>query len=226
MVEKQFIKGNLYIVATPIGNLEDITLRALKVLKAADLIACEDTRRTRILTEKYAITKPLVSFYSHNQIKRLDYLLEKLRNGESIALVSDAGTPGISDPGYAIIRASIDNGINVESIPGPSALISALVSSGKPANKFVFEGFLSNKAGQRRKRLRELKNETRTIILYESPHRLLKLLNDIADILGDRDIVLARELTKKFEEIKRGRVRAAIEHFTNVPPKGEFVIIL
>jgi len=224
--KRRISKGELLIIATPIGNLEDITIRAINSLKSVDIIACEDTRRTRILTAHYSISKPLVSFYSYNKVKRLDSLISHLLNGKTIGLVSDAGTPGISDPGYTIIKAAIDKGIKVSSIPGPSALISALVSSGKPTHKFLFEGFLSNKSAQRRRRLADLKKEERTVILYESPHRLLKLLKDILDVLGDAEIVCARELTKKFEEIKRGKVSEIIEYFTGFKPRGEFVVIL
>ena len=220
------LTGTLYVIATPIGNLEDITIRAINTLKSIDMIACEDTRRTRILTERYGINKQLVSFYSYNQMRKTSYLIEELKKGKNIGLVSDAGTPGISDPGYVVIKAAIENEIPVESIPGPAALISALVVSGKPTNKFIFEGFLSNKSGQRRKRLNELKAESRTIIIYESPHRIEKLLKDILDVFGDRNIACVRELTKKFEEIKRGKVSEIVEAFTQKPPKGEFIVIL
>ncbi len=226
MVEGADIAGKLFVIATPIGNLGDITIRAVNTLKAVDLIACEDTRRTRILTQEYGINKPLISFYSYNKVKRLDYLIEQLKKGRAVGLVSDAGTPGISDPGYTIIKRAIESNVPVESIPGPTALINALILSGKPTNKFVFEGFLSNKSGQRRKQLNNLKKETRTIILYESPHRLLKLLNDIFQILGDRHVVCARELTKKFEEIKRGKVSEIIEHFSKNRPRGEFIVVM
>lgn len=225
-MEERNITGKLFVIATPIGNLQDITIRAVNTLKAVDLIACEDTRRTGILTREYGINKPLISFYSYNKIKRLDYLIAQLKKGRTVGLVSDAGTPGISDPGYTIISRAIENNIPVESIPGPTALIDALVISGRPTNKFVFEGFLSSKSEQRRKQLNKLRKETRTIILYESPHRLLKLLNDILEILGDRQIVCARELTKKFEEVKRARVSELIEHFGKSKPRGEFIVVL
>jgi len=225
-VETKGIVGKLYIIATPIGNLDDITLRAINTLKKVDFIACEDTRRTGVLLKKYDITKRLISFYSYNKIKRLDNLISLLKEGRLIGLVSDSGTPGISDPGYALIKAAIDNNIPVESIPGPVALINALVVSGKPTNKFVFEGFLSNKSQARRRRLTELKNEKRTIIIYESPHRILRLLNDIFDIFGNTQLVCARELTKIFEEIKRGRASELIEYFTKNRPRGEFIVII
>lgn len=225
-METKGIVGKLYIIATPIGNLDDITLRAINTLKKVDFIACEDTRRTGVLLKKYDITKRLISFYSYNKIKRLDNLISLLKEGRLIGLVSDSGTPGISDPGYALIKAAIDNNIPVESIPGPVALINALVVSGKPTNKFVFEGFLSNKSQARRRRLTELKNEKRTIIIYESPHRILRLLNDIFDIFGNTQLVCARELTKIFEEIKRGRASELIEYFTKNRPRGEFIVII
>jgi len=218
--------GTLFIVATPIGNLEDITIRAINTLKSVDIIACEDTRHTSILTQRYDIHKPMVSFYSYNQIKRVDQLINELMGGKNIALVSDAGTPGISDPGFTIIRAAINNGITVSSIPGPSAVIAGLVISGKPTDKFVFEGFLSNKSSQRQKRLQELKQETRTIVLYESPHRILKLLEDINTIMEDREVVCIRELTKKFEEVKRGKASEIKDHFSAKRPQGEFLVIL
>ncbi|MDD5439029.1 MAG: 16S rRNA (cytidine(1402)-2'-O)-methyltransferase [Candidatus Omnitrophica bacterium] len=219
-------KGTLYIVATPIGNLEDITLRAIGTLKAVDAIACEDTRHTGILLQHYDIHKPLISFYSYNQIKKVDFLICELNNGKNIALVSDAGTPGISDPGYTIIRAAINNDIGVSVIPGPSAAIACLAVSGKPTDKFIFEGFLSNKPSQRQKRLRELKDEERTIVIYESPHRILKLLDDIQEIMGGREVVCGRELTKKFEEVKRGTAADLKAYFAEKGPKGEFVVIL
>lgn len=221
------MQNKLFIVATPIGNLEDITFRAIKILKNVDIIACEDTRHTKILLNAYNINKPLVSFYSYNQIKKTDYLITELKNGKNIALVSDAGMPGISDPGYVIIKEAIKNEINLEVIPGASALITALVASGKPTNKFVFEGFLSNKSSQRRKRLEELKKELRTVVIYESPHRLLKLIQDIIDIMGeDKEMVCAREMTKKYEEIIRCKAIKMLEIFSKNLPRGEFVIVI
>jgi len=205
--------GTLYIVSTPIGNLEDITLRAIRILKEADLIACEDTRHTRILTSRYNIRTPLTSYFAYNKIQKGDILLEKLKNGANIALVTDAGTP-------------IENNISVNGIPGPTALIAALSVSGRPTHKFVFEGFLSNKSSQRRKRLKELLNEERTMVLYESPHRITKMLEDLAEIFGDREIVLARELTKKFEEIRRDPAAKLLDHFRSTKPRGEFIIII
>lgn len=218
--------GTLYIVATPIGNLEDITLRAIETLKSVDLIAAEDTRHTRILLDRYQIKTPTTSYFEYNKIQKTEYLLKILEEGRSVALVSDAGTPGISDPGYRIIRMCIDNAIPVIPVPGPSGLVTALTISGKPTDKFTFEGFLSNKGAKRKNQLTKLKEEGRTAVLYESPHRILKLLADILEVYGDIDICLARELTKKFEEVRREKVSASIEHFTTHPPKGEFIVII
>lgn len=218
--------GTLYIVSTPIGNLKDITFRAIEILKSADLIAAEDTRHTKILTSHYGIGTPLTSYFEHNKITKGDYLMRLLKEGKDIALVSDAGTPGISDPGSNIIQRAIENDIKVEQIPGPSAVIAALVVSGMPSGKFIFEGFLPNKPGARKNRLKEFLNEKRTVIFYESPHRLIKALNDIYEIFGDIKIVCARELTKKFEEIRRENVSALIGHFTKNKPLGEFIICL
>ena len=217
--------GTLFIVSTPIGNLKDITLRAIEVLKQVDLIAAEDTRRTKILTSHYGIKAPLTSYFQHSRIKKLDSLIRLLKEGKNIALVSDAGTPGISDPGFVIIRKALEEGITVLPIPGPAAFLTALSVSGLPTNKFVFEGFLSSKSSQRRKRLKELAGEKRTVIIYESPHRLLKTLNDMLEILGDTHIVCARELTKKFEEIRREKVSESLRHFSNTKILGEFIII-
>lgn len=218
--------GKLYIVSTPIGNLKDITFRAIETLKEVDLIACEDTRHTKKLLSHYAIARPLTSYFEHNKIKKGEYLMRLLKEGRKIALVSDSGTPGISDPGFNIIRLAIENGMPVIAIPGPCAFISALVLSGMPTDSFLFQGFLSYKKAKRRKQLEFLKQEKKTIILYESPHRLLKTLGDILDILGDRHIAITRELTKLFEEILRLKVSSAIQHFTANPPRGEFVLII
>jgi len=217
--------GTLYIVATPIGNLQDITLRAIEVLKEVDVIAAEDTRHTKILTGRYGIKTQLTSYFQYNQVKKTDFLIDLLKKGQDVALVSDSGTPGISDPGFTVIKKAIEEGIAVIPIPGPSSFLTALSVSGLPTNKFAFEGFLSNKSAHRRKQLEELKEEERTIIIYESPHRLLKTLNDILEIMGDIHIVCARELTKKFEEIRREKVSRAIEHFLRGKILGEFIII-
>ena len=218
--------GILYIVSTPIGNLGDITLRAIETLKSVDLIACEDTRHTRILLDRYQIRTPTTSYFEYNKVKKTDYLVRVLKEGRSVALVSDAGTPGISDPGYKVIRACIDRAIPVVPIPGASALLTALVASGKPTNSFTFEGFLSPKPIKRKNQLKALKEEGRTVVLYESPHRILKLLTDLLEVYGDMEIVLARELTKKFEEIRRGKVSAELENLHKRGPKGEFIVII
>ncbi|MBN1526172.1 MAG: 16S rRNA (cytidine(1402)-2'-O)-methyltransferase [Candidatus Omnitrophica bacterium] len=218
--------GTLYVVATPIGNLADMTLRAIETLKSVDLIAAEDTRHTKILMDRYGITTPTTSYFEYNKLKKADYLLKVLKEGRSVALVSDAGTPGISDPGYKIIRMAIDQGIQVSSIPGPAAVIAALTVSGKPTDSFTFEGFLSNKPGKRKNQLAKLRDEGRTVVLYESPHRIMKLLDDILEVYGDTQLVLAREVTKKFEEIQRDKASALIAHFKAHKPLGEFIVII
>lgn len=218
-------QGTLYIVSTPIGNLEDITYRAVKTLQKVGLIAAEDTRRARILLNAYGVTTTLTSYHSYNIPQKTPKLVEKLLTGQDIALVSDSGTPGISDPGSVLISESIKNNITVTAIPGPAAFVTGLVLSGKPTNKFVYEGFLSNKKSKRRKQLEKLKEEDRTVVLYESPHRVIKFLEDFLEVVGDKEIVVARELTKKFEEIKRGTARALLAEFTDKGPKGEFTII-
>ncbi|MCX5679081.1 MAG: 16S rRNA (cytidine(1402)-2'-O)-methyltransferase [Candidatus Omnitrophica bacterium] len=220
------MSGTLYIVATPIGNLEDITFRAVDTLKKVDLIAAEDTRHTKILLDRYGISKPMTSYFAHSKVQKTEYLISVLKEGRSVALVSDAGTPGISDPGYKIIRTAIDNGIMVVPIPGPSGLVTALTASGKPTDSFTFEGFLSNKSGKRKNQLKKLKDEGRTAVIYESPHRIVKLLDDILKVYGDIEIVLAREMTKKFEEIRREKTSEAIIHFKSSQPKGEFIVVI
>ncbi|MDD5496177.1 MAG: 16S rRNA (cytidine(1402)-2'-O)-methyltransferase [Candidatus Omnitrophica bacterium] len=218
--------GTLYVVSTPIGNLKDITLRAIETLKSVDLIAAEDTRHTKILLDRYSINTHTTSYFEYNKVQKADYLLKILNEGKSVALVSDAGTPGISDPGYKIIRLCIDNGIGVVPIPGPSALLTALTISGKPTDKFAFEGFLSNKSARRKNQLKKLKSEERTVVLYESPHRILKLLEDIIEVYGDMQLVLAREVTKKFEEVRREKASLLLEHFKKAKPRGEFIVII
>jgi 16S rRNA (cytidine1402-2'-O)-methyltransferase len=215
----------LYIISTPIGNLEDITLRAIRLLKEVDLIAAEDTRKTGILTKYYGINTEMTSYHSHNIRSKTPELIKKLEEGKNIAVVSDSGTPGISDPGSVLVAESIKRNIPVTAVPGAAAIISALVLSGKPTHKFVFEGFLSNKKVRRRKQLETFKDEERTVILYESPHRIIKFLDDFRDIFGEKEVVLARELTKKFEEVRRGPARHHLQHFSQHPPKGEFVVV-
>jgi 16S rRNA (cytidine1402-2'-O)-methyltransferase len=218
----------LYIVATPIGNLSDITLRALEVLRSVDLIACEDTRQTLKLLNHYQIQKPLTSYYEHNKLSKGDYLIKLLKEGKNIALVSDSGTPGISDPGFHIVKLALENDIAVSPIPGASALAAALSVCGIPANRFVFEGFLPIKSGARKKKLQELSKLDKTIILYESPYRFLKLLDEIKVVFGDAEVTVAREITKKFEEIKKGAIGSVISYYQSNKDKvkGEFAVIL
>jgi 16S rRNA (cytidine1402-2'-O)-methyltransferase len=216
----------LYIVSTPIGNLADISLRAIEVLKTVDLIACEDTRHTKILLDHYAIKTPTTSFFQHNRFTKGEHLLKLLKDGKNIALVSDAGTPGILDPGYNLINLAITNSIPMTLIPGPTALVNGLVLSGKPAHKFIFEGFLPNKPISRRNRLKELAKLEYTIVLYESCHRILDTLSAIQEIWPDQEVAVSRELTKKFEETLRARPEAIIEHLKAHSYKGEFVIII
>jgi 16S rRNA (cytidine1402-2'-O)-methyltransferase len=218
-------QGTLYLVATPIGNLEDITYRAVKVLSSVDLIAAEDTRKTKILLYHYHISKPMISYYSYNEQVRAPQLIEKLLSGQSIALVSDAGTPGISDPAFHIVQQALERGIAIIPIPGPTAFIAALIAGGLPTDRFVFEGFLPQKKGRKTK-LEFLKTELRTIVIYESPHRIIKTLTDIQIYIGDRNVVVARELTKKFEEIVRGPLHSVLSELSRKSPKGEYVIIL
>lgn len=219
-------KGTLYLCATPIGNLEDITIRALTVLKECDLIAAEDTRHTRKLLARYNIHTSLTSYHAHNEKKKSEKLIEKLLQGQNVAVVSDAGMPGISDPGAEIVQLALEQNIAVVPIPGASAGIAALVVSGLPSARFVFEGFLpANKKGRRR-HLENLANENRTMVFYEGPHRLINTLEDMYKILSDRRLAVARELTKKHEEIFRGTLSAAINYFKQNTPRGEFTLVI
>jgi 16S rRNA (cytidine1402-2'-O)-methyltransferase len=217
--------GILYIVSTPIGNLEDISFRALNILSNVDRIACEDTRKTAILLNHYNIHKPLISYYSYNEVRRVPDLIEKLLQGSSIALVTDAGTPGISDPATILVREALAKKIKIVPIPGSSALLAAIIVSGFSIDSFVFEGFLPHKKG-RQSRLEELRSETRTIVIYESPHRLFKTLQQLYDVLGDRQIAVCRELTKKFEEVIRGRLSVVLKELKNKTPRGEYVLVI
>jgi 16S rRNA (cytidine1402-2'-O)-methyltransferase len=216
----------LYIVATPIGNLKDITYRAVDVLRSVSLIACEDTRHTRILLDHYGITTPTTSFFQHNRITKAEYLIAALKEGRDVALVSDAGMPGVLDPGYNIINRAVQEKIPVTVIPGPCALINALVLSGKPAHAFHFEGFLPPRSQARRNRLAKLKEREETVVLYESCHRIIATLEDISAVFPEKEIVVARELTKKFEEVVRGPAHELARQMKDAKPKGEFCIIL
>lgn len=218
-------KGSLYIVSTPIGNLEDITLRAVETLSQVDLIAAEDTRKTKTLLEHFNIRKPLVSYFSYNEAKRTPELVAILKKGNSIAVVSDAGTPGISDPAFRIIHSALEERIPVVSIPGPTAFLTALIVSGLPAERFIFEGYLPTKKGRMTK-LERLRSIKYTLILFEAPHRLLRTLHDLRKTLGDRNITVARELTKIFEEIFRGTFSSAIFKYSTHPVRGEFVLVI
>ncbi len=217
--------GTLYVVGTPIGNLEDISLRALRVLREVDLIAAEDTRTTRKLLARYGIETPLTSYHEHNKLTKLDYLLETLRQ-KDVALVSEAGMPGLSDPGYELIRAAIERGIPVVPVPGPSALVTALVVSGLPTDSFVYLGFLPRRREERRRLLESVARERRTLVAFEAPHRLLATLADLKEVLGDRRIAIARELTKVHEEVWRGTTDEALARFEEAPPRGEFTLVI
>jgi 16S rRNA (cytidine1402-2'-O)-methyltransferase len=217
--------GTLYVVSTPIGNLADITYRAVAVLQQVDLIAAEDTRTSRVLLRHYGITTAITSYHDFNESKAAPGLIRQLKQGLAIAVITDAGTPGISHPAYYLIRMAVQENLSVCAIPGATALIPALVLSGLPSERFVFEGFLPVKKG-RQKRLQHLQSESRTSIFYESPHRLLRTLQDLYDVCGDRPAAIARELTKKFEQVLRGSLAALLVQAANIPLKGEFVIIL
>lgn len=219
--------GILYIVGTPIGNLEDMSFRAVKILQSVDLIAAEDTRHTGRLLQHFQVTSPQISYHDHNRNGRIPELLEKLHQKKAIALVTDAGIPGISDPGYELVKACIEAGITVVPIPGASAVITALSAAGLPTDRFVFEGFLPAKGKERKERLEFLTSETRTIIFYEAPHRLRQTLQNLAEVLGtEREIVLARELTKLHEEFWRGDIGGAIAHYTERQPQGEYTLVV
>jgi len=216
----------LYIVGTPIGNLKDLSFRAIEVLKSVDLIACEDTRHTKILLDHYAISTPTTSFFQHNRFKKADYILDLLKAGKNVALVSDAGTPGILDPGYNLINLAVKNNLGMTFIPGAAAFVNALVISGKPAHEFYFGGFLINRTQARKNQLEKLKKFGCTLIFYESCHRILASLKDIGMVFGEQDIVVARELTKKFEEIIRGTPEFVLKKLSENKPRGEFVIVI
>ena len=218
-------KGIVYVVSTPIGNLSDITFRAIEILKSVPLIAAEDTRKTKILLNHYKITTPLISYYEHNHFSRIDRIIAHLEDGKDIAVVTDAGTPGVSDPAYKLIRDAIAIGVKVESIPGASATLAALISSGLPTDRFIFEGFLPPKKG-RKKRLFALEQESATIIFFENPKRMKRTLNDILENIGNRPAVVCRELTKLYEEIIRGTVDELLAYFSKHDVKGECVLLI
>ncbi|HEX4638959.1 MAG TPA: 16S rRNA (cytidine(1402)-2'-O)-methyltransferase [Chthoniobacterales bacterium] len=216
----------LYVVATPIGNLGDLTFRALEILKDVDLVAAEDTRHSGILLKHYQIAKPLISFHEHNEAMRTAQLVERLAAGEKIALITDAGMPGVSDPGARLIRECIKRGLDFTIVPGPSSILTALVGSGFSAERFFFAGFLPNKSGGRERELRSAAAREETTIFFESPYRLTKTLKASIDILQDRQLCVARELTKKFEEFRRGRAAELLAHYEAHPPKGEIVLLI
>ncbi len=216
----------LFLVSTPIGNLEDITLRALSVLKSVDLIACEDTRHTRRLLDHFGISKPTISYHEHNEQARAQELVQRLASGESIAIVTDAGTPGISDPAYRVVLAAIEHGIAVVPIPGAVALVTGLVASGLPTDSFLFAGFLPVKKMARRTKLEELKTERATLVFYEAPHRIRETLADALEVLGDRQASLARELTKLHEQFIRGTLSDLVAHFDTHQPRGEMTLVI
>lgn len=218
--------GTLYVVATPIGNLADITLRAIQVLKDVELVACEDTRHTHKLLKHFGIETKSISYHEHNEQQRTDELIQKLKQGANVAVVSDAGTPLINDPGFRIVRACIEQGISVVPVPGPSALISALAVAGLPTDEFFFGGFLPSRTGARKARLRELTAVPGTLVFYEAPHRLSATLNDALEILGEREAVVCRELTKLHEETRRGRLSKLAQHYSNEEPRGEIVLLI
>lgn len=225
-MKEQKSAGKLTVVPTPVGNLEDMTFRAIRILKEADAVLAEDTRTTSLLFQKFEISNKLIAHHQNNEHKTVEHLVEEIKHGKHFALVSDAGTPGISDPGFLLIRACVQNNIEVECLPGPTAFVPALVSSGFPCEKFVYEGFLPQKKG-RESRIKKIADEDRTVVLYESPHRLIKALEQFKSFFhADRKIAVCRELSKKFEEIVRGNCDELIHHFTTHPIKGEFVLVI
>lgn len=217
--------GTLFLVATPIGNLEDITMRALRVLREVRLIAAEDTRHTQHLLTHYQIATPCISYHEHNKLARLDAILAALGEGD-VALVSDAGTPGVSDPGYELVCACIAAGFSITPVPGPSAPVAALTASGLPSDRFVFVGFLPRRSAERREILADLADLTLSLVCFEAPHRLADALSDILEVLGDRQIVVAKDLTKRFEDLRRSKVSVALAHVSAQPPRGEYTLVI
>jgi 16S rRNA (cytidine1402-2'-O)-methyltransferase len=220
------VPGTLYLVATPIGNLEDITLRALRTLRECDIVAAEDTRRTGQLLKHFGIAKPLLSYFQFNEARRSEEIIERLRHGEKVALVTDAGSPGISDPGERVVKAALASGLRVEAVPGPCALVAALTASGLPTDEFHFIGFLPHKSGQRRRRLDGLQAIPGTLVLYESPHRVERLLTELSEVFPACTVALGRELTKRFEEFLRGTPLELLSIIRKRSAKGEFVVLI
>jgi 16S rRNA (cytidine1402-2'-O)-methyltransferase len=218
--------GCLYLVGTPIGNLEDITYRAVRILGEVDQILAEDTRRARVLLDRYAIARPLSSFFEHNEVRRLEPVMRALAEGRRVALITDAGSPGISDPGYRLVREAVSRGISVVSVPGPSAAVTALQVSGLPTDQFLFRGFPPRKSAGRRRELGELREYEGTLVFYESPHRLADFLSDAAAVLGDRPAAVCRELTKMYEEVLRGPLPELAARFGQSPPRGEIAVVI
>jgi 16S rRNA (cytidine1402-2'-O)-methyltransferase len=218
--------GTLYLVATPIGNLEDITLRALRVLKECDVVAAEDTRHSGQLLKHFGISKPLLSYFEFNEARRSEEILERLRRGEKVALVTDAGSPGISDPGTRVVNAARTAGLRVEAVPGPCALVAALTASGFPTEEFHFVGFLPHKSGQRRRQLEGLLTVPGTLVFYESPYRVVKLLEELRELYSTRKVLLAREITKKFEEFRAGLANQLLDEMRGRAARGEFVVLV
>lgn len=218
--------GTLYVVATPIGNLNDITLRALEVLRTVDVIACEDTRHTRVLLDRHGIRTPLVSYHEHNEDRRAPELLARLKAGQSVALVSDAGTPVLSDPGFVLVRRAVEEGIPVVPVPGPSAITAALSVAGLPPDRFAFVGFLPRRRAQRRRLLQEVAALPWTLVAFEAPHRIQEALEDVVAVLGDRPVALVREMTKTFEQVIRGRASDVLAAVRERPPRGELTLVI
>ena len=218
--------GTLYVVATPIGNLEDVSARALRILREVHVIACEDTRHTRLLLQRYGITTPQVSYHEHNEQTRAQELLRRLQEGTSVALVSDAGTPVLSDPGFTLVRQAVAAGVPVVPVPGASAITAALSVAGLPTDRFVFLGFLPRKAGERRRALVDIARIPWTLVMFEAPHRVVRTLRDLGGVLGDRQVAVMRELTKKFEEIVRGTVSEVADRMAQPPPRGELTLVV
>ena len=220
------LSGNIYLVPTPIGNMDDITKRSLEILESVDMIACEDTRHSGNFLKKLDIKNKLISYHEFNESARAQQLVDEVAAGKNIAVITDGGSPGISDPAYRIVKLAADNNITIIPLPGPTAFVPALTASGLPTDRFFFEGFLSNKSAARRKRLEQLKDFPHTLIFYESPHRIEKMVSDLADIYGNRQICLAREITKKFEQFIRGTAAEVKEIIEQRKPKGEIVVIV